>query len=82
MTMPKNYYGSRSDQTYGDGSWISEQVGLLPIAMQSEVAERYSFIYSKLVIDEDRKARFRANCWLRLTVDKHKIVNVDDGSYF
>lgn len=82
MSMPKHYYGCQSSQAHGDGSWISEQVGLLPISMQSEVAERYSYIYSKLINDGEKRYRFRANCWLRLTVDKYKIVQVDDGSYF
>ena len=82
MSMPKNFYGSKSNETHGDKLWISERIGLLPIAMQPEVAERYNYIYTKLIDDGERRYRFRVNCWLRLTTDKYKIIQVDDGSYF
>ena len=81
MAMPKNFYGSQGE-THGDREWISERIGLLPIAYQSDVADRYNYIYTKMVSEGDKEARSRANTWLRLTVDKHKVVQVNDGSYF
>jgi len=48
---------------------------MLPISMQKKVAKRYSDIYLKLTTEEDRKARFRANTWLRNTVSKNKVTN-------
>ena len=73
--LPKHHYGLKDSSVYNDSDWISEQVDKLPISMQKNVAKKYSDIYLKLTIDEDRKARFRANTWLRKTVDKYKVIN-------
>ena len=73
--LPKHHYGLKDSSVYNDSDWISEQVDKLPISMQKNVAKKYSDIYLKLTIDEDRKVRFRANTWLRKTVDKYKVIN-------
>jgi len=59
-----------------------DTIGLVPIRMQGDIRERYSDIYKTLTVKEDRKARFRANSWLRLTTDKYKCNHIEDGSYF
>ena len=71
--MPKNYYGAKPDESHGDGAWIAERIGLVPIAIQREIADRYNYIYLKLV--GDKKQRFRANTWLRETTEKYKCKN-------
>lgn len=68
--LPKNYYGAKQDETHGDGQWVSERIGLVPIAMQEEISDKYNYIYLKLT--GDAKQRFRANSWLRLTTEKYK----------
>jgi len=78
--LPKHHYSEKDSQVYNDSEWIGSQIDLLPIQMQSDVAKRYSDIYLKLTSENDTKARYRANTWLRLTVDKSK-VNKKDG-YF
>ena len=78
--LPKHHYSEKDSQVYNDSEWIGSQIDLLPIQMQSDVAKRYSDIYLKLTSENDTKARYRANTWLRLTVDKNK-VNKKDG-YF
>ncbi len=78
--MPKHYYGKKEGETHGDGSWILERIGLIPIAMQQEVSERYSYIFLKLKEDGERAYRRRANLWLLRTTEKNKCVNT--GGYF
>lgn len=78
--LPRHYYGKKEGETHGDASWILERIGLIPIAMQQEVAERYSYIFLKLKEDGERRYRFRANTWLRLTTEKNKCA--DTGGYF
>jgi hypothetical protein len=73
--LPKHHYSSKDSAVYNDSNWISEQIDMLPISMQKDVISKYSDIYLKLTIDEDRKVRFRANTWLRNTVNKNKITN-------
>ena len=65
--IPKHHYSFKDGAVYNDTAWIEEQIDMLPISMQKEVAKRYSDIYLKLTTEEDRKARFRANTWLRQT---------------
>ena len=69
------YNGEPHSEKYGDKQFISEQIDLLPIALQAEISDRYSEIYKSLVIDDPQKARQRANNWLRLTVNKHKAID-------
>ena len=75
--LPKHHYSEKDSQVYNDSEWIGSQIDLLPIQMQSDVANRYSDIYLKLTSENDIKARYRANTWLRLTVDKNKVINKD-----
>mgnify|MGYP000377352717 CR=1 FL=1 len=75
--LPKHHYSEKDSQVYNDSEWIGSQIDLLPIQMQSDVAKRYSDIYLKLTSENDTKARYRANTWLRLTVDKNKVINKD-----
>lgn len=75
--LPKHHYSEKDSQVYNDSEWISSQIDLLPIQIQSDVAKRYSDIYLKLTSENDTKARYRANTWLRLTVDKNKVINKD-----
>ena len=78
--LPKHHYSEKDSAVYNDSDWISSQIDMLPISMQKEVSERYSDIYLKLAIEEDKKSRFRANTWLRKTVDKYKVT--DREGYF
>tara|TARA_R100000951_G_scaffold91472_1_gene79832 strand:- start:3342 stop:3581 length:240 start_codon:yes stop_codon:yes gene_type:complete len=79
--MPiKHYYGKSEDETHGDLSWINSRIGLLPIAIQREVEERYDYIFLKLKNDGEKRYRQRANLWLLRTTEKNKAVN--DGGYF
>tara|TARA_R110000851_G_scaffold321445_1_gene486888 strand:+ start:706 stop:945 length:240 start_codon:yes stop_codon:yes gene_type:complete len=72
---PRHCYDDKDSQVYNDLSWIESQIDQLPISIQKKVAEKYSDIYLKLTTDEERGARFRANSWLRKTVDKYKVTN-------
>ena len=80
--LPKYHYDHNCSIRFNDSSWISEQIGLLPIALQSQVAKKYSDVYFELTTKEDKKARFRSNTWLRKTVQKYKIEIIEDGTYF
>lgn len=71
--LPKHHYNFEDSAVFNDSDWISEQIDQLPISMQKEVSQRYSDIYLKLTNEEDNKTRFRANSWLRKTVDKNKV---------
>ena len=73
--LPKHHYSVKDSPVFNDSNWISEQIDKLPIHMQKKVNDRYSDIYLKLTNEEDRKARFRSNSRLRLTVDKYKVTN-------
>ncbi len=73
--LPKNHYGEKDSSTFNDSDWIAERLDLLPISMQKEVAQKYSDIYLKLSHEDPLKCRFRANTWLRKTVDKYKVTN-------
>ena len=73
--LPKHHYSFDDSSIFNDSDWISEQIDALPISMQKQVATKYSDIYLKLTIEEDRKARFRSNTWLRKAVDKYKVTN-------
>ena len=73
--LPKHHFSFEDGAVYNDTAWIGEQIDMLPISMQKKVAKRYSDIYLKLTTEEDRKARFRANTWLRNTVNKNKVTN-------
>ena len=73
--LPKHHYSAKDSATFNDSEWIGGQIDMLPISMQKQVTNKYSDIYLKLTTDEDRKARFRANSWLRKTVDKNKVTN-------
>lgn len=72
--LPKHHYSERDSAVFNDSSWIASQIDQLPISMQKKVAVKYSDIYLKLSTEEDKKARYRANTWLRLTVDKYKVI--------
>jgi len=74
------YNGGKHSARYGDREFISEQIDLLPIAIQKKVRKRYGSIYLQLIKEDKNNARFRANSWLRATVKKYKAV--DDGSLF
>lgn len=74
------FNGEPHSERYGDREFISEQIDLLPIAMQKRVRKRYGSIYLQLIKEDKNKCRYRANTWLRATVKKHKAV--DDGSLF
>ena len=80
--LPKHFYGKAEGETHGDLAFILERVGLLPIAMQQEITERYSYVYLKLKEEGERGSRRRANLWLLRTTEKHKCVTTQDGSYF
>jgi len=73
--LPKHHYSVKDSAVFNDSNWISEQIDKLPISMQKKVSSKYSDIYLKLTTEEDRKARFRANTWLRLTVNKNKVTH-------
>ena len=73
--LPKHHYSSKDSAVFNDTNWISEQIDQLPISMQKQVANKYSDIYLQLTIEEDKKVRFRANTWLRKTVNKNKVTN-------
>ena len=73
--IPKHHYSAEDGPTYNDTVWIEAQLDMLPISIQKKVAEKYSDIYLKLTTDEEKGARFRANSWLRKTVDKYKVTN-------
>jgi len=76
--LPKHHYNFEDSHSFNDSGWISEQIDKLPISMQKEVAHKYSDIYLKLTTEQDKKARFRVNSWLRKTVDKYKVTNSGD----
>lgn len=78
--LPKNHYSSKDSAVFNDSEWIASKIDMLPISMQKKAAEKYSDIYLKLTAEKDKKARFRANTWLRLTVDKYKVT--DKEGYF
>ncbi len=80
MKQLKYYYGKEDGETHGDLNWIRERIGLTPICMQSEIAERYSYIYFKLQSEGEKGHRRRANIWLRKTTEKNKCQNT--GGYF
>jgi len=80
--LPKHHYDFNDNQTFNDSDWISGQIDQLPISVQKKVAQKYSDIYLQLSTDKDRKVRFRANTWLRAIVDKYKVAQSNDGSYF
>ena len=73
--LPKHHYSIEDSSIFNDSDWISEQIDKLPISMQKEVTNKYSDIYLKLTNEQDKKARFRSNSWLRKTVDKYKVIN-------
>ena len=73
--LPKHHYDFDDSSIFNDSDWISEQIDMLPISMQKKVASKYSDIYLKLTTEQDKKARFRSNSWLRKTVDKYKVIN-------
>jgi hypothetical protein len=73
--LPKHHYSAKDSATFNDSEWIGGQIDQLPISMQKKVAVKYSDIYLKLTTEEDKKARYRANTWLRKTVDKNKVTN-------
>lgn len=80
--LPKNYYGKGEGETHGDASWILERIGMLPIAMQGDVTDRYSHIFFKMKEEGDRGFRRRANLWLLRTTEKNKATHTNDGTYF
>ena len=81
--MPKHHFRDELfNGLYSDTKWINEQIGLLPIAIQNEVRKKYSDIYQQLEIEDKRYCRRRANTWLRKTVDKYKVNNINNGDYF
>lgn len=73
--LPKHHYSEKQSTAFNDSEWIGSQIDMLPISMQKIVSERYSDIYLKLSHEDPLKCRFRANSWLRLTVDKNKVTN-------
>ena len=75
--LPKHHYSAEDGPTYNDTNWIEAQLDMLPVSIQKQVAEKYSDIYLKLTVGEERNIRFRANSWLRLTVKKYKVTNQD-----
>ncbi len=75
--LPKHHYCEKQSASFNDSEWISGQIDKLPITMQKKVSDRYSDIYLKLTTEKDRRARFRANSWLRLTVDKYRVINTE-----
>lgn len=75
--LPKHHYNDKESATFNDSNWIAEQLDKLPISIQKEVARKYSDIYLKLTSEEDKKARFRANSWLRKIIDKYKVTNTE-----
>ncbi len=80
MKELKHYYGKNESESFGDKSWILERIGMVPISMQAEIAERYSYIYLKLKTEGERGFRRRANLWLLRTSEKNKCKNT--GGYF
>ena len=82
MALPKHYFKDEVFGMYSDAQWIGGQIDLLPIAMQSQIAKKYSDIYLKLSHEDPSGCQRRANTWLRLTVKKYKIVRTNDGELF
>ncbi|MCP4051792.1 MAG: hypothetical protein GY739_01800 [Mesoflavibacter sp.] len=80
MKQLKHYYGKEEGETHGDLSFCLERIGMVPISMQAEIAERYSYIYLKLKTEGERGFRRRANLWLLRTSEKNKCKNT--GGYF
>ena len=78
---PKHCYDDEDSTLYNDLEWVQAQLDQLPISMQKKVCNKYSDIYLQLTTEEDAKARFRSNSWLRKTVAKYKVIN-QDGSLF
>lgn len=76
--IPRHHYSDNDSTLYNDTLWIEAQLDQLPISMQKKVCERYSHIYLQLTTEEDTKARFRSNSWLRKTVAKHKVKQQED----
>lgn len=66
-------YGVNDDPMHNDIKWINSQIDKLPYMQQAAITERYSEIYSQLLIDDKRNCRARANTWLRNTVNKYKV---------
>ena len=75
--LPKHHYSEIDSAVFNDSEWIASQIDQLPISMQKKISDKYSDIYLKLTTEEDSKSRFRANTWLRLTVDKYKVINTE-----
>lgn len=75
--LPKHHFDDKCSEVYNDTDWIAAQLDRLPISMQKQVSDKYSDIYLKLTIEKDKKARSRANTWLRRTADKHEVKNKD-----
>ena len=71
--LPKHHYSEKDSVVYNDSDWIAGQLDHLPVTMQKKVANRYSDIYLQLTNEQDTKARFRANTWLRKVADKYGI---------
>ncbi len=80
MKQLKHYYGKEEEQTHGDYRWLLERIGMVPISLQAEIAERYSYIYLKLKTEGERDFRRRANLWALRTTEKNKCKNT--GGYF
>lgn len=75
--LPKHHFDANDSAIFNDSNWIAEQLDQLPISFQKKVAQKYSDIYFKLTSEQDKKARFRANSWLRKTVDKNKVTSTE-----
>lgn len=56
-----------------DTKWIESQIDKLPYRMQNKVTERYSVIYSNLLINDPLNCRRRSNTWLRKTINNSKV---------
>lgn len=81
--LPKHFYKDEMfDGHYSDEKWIAGMIDLLPIALQKKIADKYSDIYLKLSNEDPKLCRRRSNTWLRLTVDKYKVVHNNNGELF
>lgn len=73
--IPKHHYSAKDSAVFNDTEWLGGQIDQLPISMQKKISVKYSDIYLQLTTEQDKKARFRANTWLRNTVNKYKVTN-------
>jgi len=76
------YDGGMHGYRFSDKPWIMEQLDLLPIRLQTYTKDRYSEIYTELLVSDKNNSRYRANSWLRATVKKHGVISNKNEAAF